>query len=89
VADAWSRTYRSRALTFARTGGAQQSRNGVGILPDQVRADWPAEQQLPPVDDRPPAEALDEALRAIAVRYGARTADFVATQLEYPGHAAR
>ena len=32
----------------------------------------------------PPALALDETLRAIGARYGSRTADFVAMQLEYP-----
>src|SRR5207248_9455423 len=42
VADAWSRTYRSRAVTFAATTAAVESRNGVRILPDQVAADWPA-----------------------------------------------
>ena len=47
VADAWSRTYRSRAVTFARTAGALQSRNGIRILPDQVAANWPAKRLLP------------------------------------------
>ncbi|MCJ9705886.1 DJ-1/PfpI family protein, partial [Bradyrhizobium sp. SHOUNA76] len=44
VADAWSRTYRSRALTFAATAEAQTSRSGLRILPDKVAADWPAKQ---------------------------------------------
>jgi hypothetical protein len=34
--------------------------------------------------DTPPAKALDRTLRDITARYGARTADFVAMQLEYP-----
>ena len=84
VADAWSRTYRSRAVTFARTDGAQQTRNGIRILPDQVATSWPAEHLLPAIGDRQPARALDEALQGIAARYGTRTADFVAMQLEYP-----
>jgi len=37
VADAWSRTYRSRAVTFAGTGAAQLSRNGIRIVPDRHR----------------------------------------------------
>jgi hypothetical protein len=37
VADAWSRTYRSRAITFAGTAGAQQSRNGIRIFPRSSR----------------------------------------------------
>jgi transcriptional regulator GlxA family with amidase domain len=37
VADAWSRTYRSRAVTFAGAAGAQESRNGLRILPRSGR----------------------------------------------------
>ncbi|HEX6737061.1 MAG TPA: DJ-1/PfpI family protein [Vicinamibacteria bacterium] len=88
VADAWSRTYRSRVVTFSPTGAAKPSRYGARILPERVAASWPAERLLPPIGDRPPARALDEALRAIAARYGERTADFVAMQLEYPGAIA-
>jgi transcriptional regulator GlxA family with amidase domain len=84
VADAWSRTFRSRALTFAATADAVPTRNGIRILPDQVAADRPDERLLPQVGDRKPSEALDWALTAIAERYGEHTADFVATQLEYP-----
>ena len=88
VADAWSRTYRSRAVTFSRTDGARQTRNGIRILPDQVAASWPAEHLLPAIGDRQPARALDEALHGITARYGMRTADFVAMQLEYPRPSA-
>jgi len=35
------------------------------------------------VGDQQPARALDQALRGIAARYGMRTADLVAVQLEY------
>jgi putative intracellular protease/amidase len=84
VADAWSRTYRSRAVTFAGTADAQASRNGIRILPDQVVTNWPVERLLPSVGDRRPAEVLDDTLRDITNRYGARTTDFVAMQLEYP-----
>jgi len=84
VADAWSRTYRSRAVTFSRTGGARLTSNGVHIIPDKVATSWPAEHRLPAIGDRKPARALDEALHAIATRYGIPTADMVAVQLEYP-----
>jgi putative intracellular protease/amidase len=84
VADAWSRTYRSRAVTFSRTDGLQQSRNGIRIVPDQLSEGWPAERLVPAPGDRRPATALDEALKGIAARYGIRTAGFVAMQLEYP-----
>jgi putative intracellular protease/amidase len=89
VADAWSRTYRSRAVTWSRTEGATESRNGVRIRPDRVTATWPLEHLLPAIAGRKPASALDEALSEIANRYGMRTADFVAMQLEYPRRQGR
>jgi putative intracellular protease/amidase len=89
VADAWSRTYRSRAVTFAGTDGALQTRNGMRILPEQVSPNWPADRLLPSIGKVEPVKALEHALRAIAARYGARTTDFVAMQLEYPRRYAR
>jgi putative intracellular protease/amidase len=83
VADAWSRTYRSNADTFAANAGAIRTRHGVRILPDRIAADWVADRSLPAIGEEP-AQALDAALRGIEARYGARTADFVAMQLEYP-----
>lgn len=88
VADAWSRTYRSRALTFAATPEAVVTRAGLRILPDRVQAEWPAATRLPAIT-APPAQALTATLDAISGRYGARTSDFVAMQLEYPKTAAR
>jgi putative intracellular protease/amidase len=87
VADAWSRTYRSRAVTFASTADARQTRNGIRILPDEVATNWPTARLLPEVKAKP-AEALDKALGGIAARYGTLTTDFVAMQLEYPRHRA-
>jgi putative intracellular protease/amidase len=84
VADAWSRTYRSRVVTFAGNADAQQTRNGMRIFPHLVAASWPAERLLPAIGGLQPAKALDQALHGIEVRYGMRTADFVAMQLEYP-----
>jgi putative intracellular protease/amidase len=83
VADAWSRTYRSRAVTFAPTVATRESRNGVQIVPDRVMSSWPEATRLPTIDPQP-AGVLDEALRGIRGRYGAPTTDFVAMQLEYP-----
>lgn len=88
AADAWSRTYRSRAVTFAATANAQPSRNGLRILPDQVADQWPAERLLQPVGSMPPAKALDQTLQRIEARYGGPTANFVAVQLEYPRQSA-
>ncbi|MFH5923484.1 DJ-1/PfpI family protein [Roseomonas xinghualingensis] len=88
VADAWSRTYRSRAVTFADTAAAQQGRDGIRIIPDQVATGWPAERRIPFAVDLRPAKALEQTLQAIAMRYGRQTAEFVAMQLEYPRDTA-
>jgi len=84
TADAWSRTYRSRATTFAGSADAVESRNGIRILPDEVAAVWPADRKVSLPADLGPAKALDETLRAIETRYGRRTGAIVAMQLEYP-----
>ena len=82
VADAWSRTYRSRALTYASDGGALLSSGGVRILPDRVAATWPDATDLSAIGDAAPADVLDETLRQISARYGEPTASVVAMQLE-------
>lgn len=84
VADAWSRTYRSEVVSFAPTGAPIATRNGVRLLPEEIRARWGGGPLLAAIDDTPPARALDRTLRAIAMRYGSSTAKFVAMQLEYP-----
>ena len=87
VADAWSRTYLSNATTYAASTGAVESRNGVRIVPDQSGADWPEDRRVSTFSDQRPADALDHALDAIAARYGNRTGNVVAMQLEYPRQA--
>ena len=84
LADAWSRTYRSRAVTFAATAAAVESRHGIRIVPDRESTTWPAERLLPPIGTRPPAMVLNETLEAIRERYGSRTAGIVTMLLEYP-----
>ena len=84
VADAWSRTYRSSAFTYAPSGAAVITANGLRVLPDRADADQPEELRASPFPDRRPAVALDRALQAISERYGERTTNVVAMQLEYP-----
>ncbi|MFC3077480.1 DJ-1/PfpI family protein [Phenylobacterium terrae] len=84
AADSWSRTFRSRAVTLAEGTGPVVSRSGLRILPDRASAGWTGERLPPAMWGRRPAEALDATLEAIADRYGPRTADVVAMQLEYP-----
>lgn len=82
VADAWSRTYRSNAVTFALSESVE-TRNGVRVIPDEIAANWPAEEHISTVSNRRPADALDQALLEITARYGDRTTNVVAMQLEY------
>jgi putative intracellular protease/amidase len=89
VADAWSRTYRSRAVIFAGSADPQRSANGMRIVPDTVASGWSAERVIPTGLERPPARALDKALGEIAGRYGRDTAEMVAMQLEYPTRTPR
>lgn len=84
VADAWSRTYRSSAATFAASADAVETRNGVRVIPDQAEANWPEARRVSIFPDQRPANALDEVLEAITARYGDRTTEVVAMQLEYP-----
>lgn len=86
VADAWSRTYRSRAVTFASSDRPQRSLNGIQILPDQALDQVPG-LRVPSFAALKPAQALDRVLLDIAARYGRDTASCVAMQLEYPGWA--
>jgi transcriptional regulator GlxA family with amidase domain len=85
AADAWSRTYRSRAVTFAKSAGVITTRSGIRIIPDETAR--PKQGVVSAFGDRPPAQALDETLADIESRYGARTRYVVAMQLEYPQKA--
>ncbi len=84
VADAWSRTYRSNAVTFVASPSAVITANGIRVLPDRNSPDWPEERRVPTFSDQRPADALDYTLDTIADRYGERTTNVVAMQLEYP-----
>ena len=84
VADAWSRTYRSRVRLVGTSPAAVKTRGGVRILPDHV-AGARSGQPLPfEANDTRPIEALNSALQNIGARYGRGTAEIVALQLEYP-----
>lgn len=82
VADAFSRTYRSRAVTVAARPSVR-SLGGVEIVVDHETKDR-VNGTLAALDRVKPGIALDAALSEIANRYGARSAAFVALQLEYP-----
>ncbi|WP_044874088.1 DJ-1/PfpI family protein [Pseudomonas sp. LFM046] len=76
-ADAWARSFRTEVLATA--SGPVKSRQGLEFLPDATSP------EVPPLPGNtvPAGVTLDEALNGISARYGAATAAFVATQLEY------
>ena len=84
VADAWSRTYRSRAVTFAESAGAIVTRNGIRIVPDQVGGDRSKEDVVDCIRGSAAGPGAGRSLSSIETRYGPRTRYVVAMQLEYP-----
>ena len=84
AADAWSRTYRSSATTYAASPDAVETRNGIRVIPDRAGTDWPEGRRVSTFPDQRPADALDRTLDVITARYGDRTTNVVAMQLEYP-----
>ncbi len=83
MADAWSRTYRSRAVTYAALPEAVEMRYGVRVHPERA-----LNGEMPPpwvvaLNPDEPARVLEETLQDIRNRYGRRTRNVVAVQLEY------
>ena len=86
VADAWSRTFRSRAVVFAATTDAVETATACTSFRSADRR--LARETTTRADRKPPGrDALDEALNQMTVRYGIDTSRFVAMQLEYTRQA--
>ncbi|MGE3871318.1 MAG: DJ-1/PfpI family protein [Parvibaculaceae bacterium] len=83
VTDAWARTYRSDAVSFAASLEAVETRNGIRLIPDDIADNWRQGKRLPTSLGSNPSSALEQALKDIAARYGERTADVAAMQMEY------
>jgi putative intracellular protease/amidase len=83
TADAWSRTYRSAALTVSDNDQVI-SRHGLSVIGDRSRS--AGLRTIEPPLSVLPATALDQSLAAIQDMFGQRTAEFVALQLEYQFH---
>jgi putative intracellular protease/amidase len=82
TADAWSRTYRSRAVA---TGSDTLVRSRRGLLIETEATAKPSDV-LPPGSAAAGPVALDTTLDDIATRYGEATANLVALELEHPRH---
>lgn len=84
TADAWSRTKRSLVYSVAADTRPLRTLHGLTLLPDSDSTE--GLDMLPVLSNgTAPAKTLDQALAAIAVRYGNRTARLVALEFEYPG----
>jgi putative intracellular protease/amidase len=84
AADAWSRTYRSNAVGFSSSGRPIVTANGIRVIADRMASSWPAERLVSAYPGKPPARALELTLSSVTERFGDRTADIVAMQLEHP-----
>jgi len=84
TADAYSRTYMSKAVAVAEVPGTIRTKRGLELIPDYV-GDAPMIDHVAPMPAGiQPVRALDLVLDQIESRYGEDVATFVALQLEYP-----
>jgi putative intracellular protease/amidase len=81
VADAYSRTYRSSAVSLARSPETIRMRRGLILLPDNVAGTSQPPDRILPTEEV--TLSLDHTLKNIAQAYGRATSAFVALQLEY------
>lgn len=84
VADSFSRTMRSHAVSVAQSPAPIRTRHGLLLFPDRHAGERTAAAMLPPLDRLPPVPTLESTLQAIETRYGNSTAALVALQIEYP-----
>jgi putative intracellular protease/amidase len=84
AADAYSRTYRSRAYSVADTSEAVRTRRGLALMPDRIVGKDKLPRRMQTLTAESPLQSLDHALAGIEGMFGARTARFVALQMEYP-----
>lgn len=86
VADAYSRTYRSHAVSVADSSEKKiETQSGLVLIPDvNVNQTKSVDRMLPKFDATPAVTEFEFALRKIGELYGKSTAAFVALLLEYP-----
>jgi hypothetical protein len=87
TADAWSRTYRSKAVSVGQRSSIR-TQDGLTVLTDRLSGGAAPDVLMPLAKKSLPAQSLDVALSGIASRYGDNTASFVAVQLEYAWRAS-
>lgn len=87
TADAWSRTYRSQAVTVAHARQIR-TRFGLELFVDRHSAKG-ISSMLPTVNGQHPAKLLDRTFDQISARYGTATTKLVAIQLEHERGASK
>ncbi|MCY1303707.1 hypothetical protein D9M70_534280 [compost metagenome] len=83
VADVYSRTRQSIAVSLAEDLATVTTRAGLRLLPDYATEEANLDIVVDPIDDATPLKALDIALNGIEARYDRETAAFIALQMEY------
>ena len=85
MADAYSRTWRSKAFSLSDSAEGVTSKRGLRILPDRISDGGKKVDRTVELHDKiPPVSWLDATLQNIEQLYDSGTAAFVALQLEYP-----
>ncbi|MFG6101275.1 DJ-1/PfpI family protein [Leptothoe sp. EHU-05/26/07-4] len=85
VADAYSRTYCSKAFSLHTSDAGVTTRRGLMIVPDKVHGtNKTGSRTIEVRSDLPPVASLDITLQEIETLYGTSTAEVAALQLEYP-----
>jgi putative intracellular protease/amidase len=84
VADLWSRTYRSSALTISADSGVVVTRGGLRLRVDRPVEGSNAHRTVTLPDRSNIGLAIPETLDRIAAAHGRSTAAWVASQIEYP-----
>jgi putative intracellular protease/amidase len=85
TADAWARSKRSTVLAVAPSLAPLATRSGLTVLPDRVAGAAGTPEVRASVTALP-GQALDQALGAVAQRYGPRTASLIALEFEYAAY---
>lgn len=89
AADAWSRTYRSKAVALAASDQPVRLDSGLLLLHTPLRAQQKSMRNVVLSNAIKPVCQLNRTLNDIAHAFGQSTRDWVATQLEYGAQAAQ
>jgi putative intracellular protease/amidase len=84
TADAYSRTYMSKAVAVSEAPGLIRTKRGMYLIPNHLGTGPKIDHFAAGLPETQPIRALDAVLDHIRSRYGADVASLVALQLEYP-----